>query len=137
MLPIEPFTKWGIDFICPIKPIGCYTNNCYVLVVIDYTIKWVKANTLWTNTILVIARILCEFILTQFGYPLTLLAIKVCILSMTPSKPWLCTFCLNIQVPLPTTHKRIARPSQLTKSLAYSSPNWWMRSVMIRTKTCT
>ncbi len=32
MLFVEPFTKWGTDFISPIKSIGHYTSNHYVLV---------------------------------------------------------------------------------------------------------
>jgi hypothetical protein len=74
MLPIEPFTKWGIDFISPIKPIGCYTNKCYVLVVINYTSKQVEAKVLQANTRMVMARFLYKFILTQFDYPLTLVS---------------------------------------------------------------
>jgi len=45
MLPTKPFTKWGINFIGPIK-VRCYTCNCYVLVAIDYATKWLEAKTL-------------------------------------------------------------------------------------------
>jgi hypothetical protein len=49
MLPTEPFTKWGIDYISLIKSTWRYIGNRYVMVATDYVTKWgVKA--LQTNT---------------------------------------------------------------------------------------
>jgi hypothetical protein len=63
----------GLDFIGPIKPIGWHTNNKYIFVLIDYATKWVKMKALWTNNmVVVIAKFINKYILTQFGYPLTL-----------------------------------------------------------------
>jgi len=72
-LPKEPFMKWGLHFVGPIKPPRIYTWNKYILVTIDYIIKWVEARGLKTNTVVVIAKFLYECILTKFGCPLNII----------------------------------------------------------------
>ncbi len=44
-----------------------YIRNKYIIVAIDYAVKWVEARALKTNIVAVIAIFLYECILTKFG----------------------------------------------------------------------
>jgi hypothetical protein len=72
----EPFMKWGLDFVGSIQPIGKNKGNKYILVAIDYAIKWVEVKALRTNTIDVTTKILYECILTRFGCPLAIVTVQ-------------------------------------------------------------
>lgn len=52
--------KWNLDFTYPIKPLIVRINNCYILVVINYASKWMEANTLKTNSVIVTIKFLYE-----------------------------------------------------------------------------
>jgi hypothetical protein len=56
----------------PIKPIGRYTWNKYIIIATNYATKWVEARTLKTNIAVIIAKFLYECILIRFGCPLTI-----------------------------------------------------------------
>jgi len=68
----EPFMKWGLNSIRPIKPVRKLTKNKYILVTIDYATKWVDAKAFKINTIIVTIIFMYEYILIRFGCPLTI-----------------------------------------------------------------
>jgi hypothetical protein len=71
-LPKKPFMKWGLNLIGPIKLAKILTRNKYFLVATNYATQWVEAKALRTNTTIVIAIFMYEYILTRFGCLLTM-----------------------------------------------------------------
>lgn len=74
VLPLEPFQKWGLDFVGPFKPKAKQTGNKYILVATDYCTKWVEAVALKDNTAASVAKFLYRNIMTRFGCPVELVS---------------------------------------------------------------
>ena len=72
VLPLEPFQKWGLDFVGPFKPPTMRTGNRYIIVATDYCTKWVKAKALRDNMAASTTKFLYEFIWCRYGYPIGL-----------------------------------------------------------------
>lgn len=66
-LPSNPFTKWGLDFVSPINPMGWYANNKYILVTTNYATKWVGAMAFKTDIVATTTKFLHKCILTNLG----------------------------------------------------------------------
>ena len=73
ILPLEPFQKWGLDFVGPFKPPATRTGNKYILVATDYCTKWVEAKALQDNTIASPAKFY-ENLWCRFGCPIELVS---------------------------------------------------------------
>ena len=67
VLPLEPFQKWGLDFVGPFKLAATCRENGYIIVAMDYCTKWVEAKPLRDNTTASIVKFLYKSIWCQFG----------------------------------------------------------------------
>ena len=68
VLPLEPFQKWGLDFIGPIKPAAVQSGNRYILTTTDDCTKWVEASARS------VAKCLFKDMFTRFGCPVELVS---------------------------------------------------------------
>ena len=73
VLPLEPFQKWGLDFVGPFKPPTMRTGNQYIIVATDYCARWVEAKALQDNTATSTAKFLYEYIWCMYGCPIELI----------------------------------------------------------------
>ena len=74
VLPLEPFQKWGLDFVGPFKPATLWTGNRYIIVATNYCTKWVEAKPIRDNTAASTAKFLYENIWCRFGCPIELVS---------------------------------------------------------------
>jgi hypothetical protein len=68
----EPFMKWGLDFVGPIKLVSRHIGNKYIFITTYYATKWMEGRTLKAIIAIIIAKFLYGCILTKFKYPLTI-----------------------------------------------------------------
>ena len=66
-LVVEPFEKWALDFVGPIKHQS--RQKSYILVCTDYVIKWVEVKELPWETEQAVLDFLYVDIFTRFGVP--------------------------------------------------------------------
>mgnify|MGYP002775178978 CR=1 FL=1 len=71
---MEPFQKWGLDFVYSFKPGAAQTGNKYITVATDYCPNWGEAKALWNNTTLSTAKLLYECIWCKYGCPVDLVS---------------------------------------------------------------
>ena len=67
ILPLEPFQKWGLDFVGPFKPVAAWIGNRLLY-------KWVEAKALRDNTAMSTAKFVYEHIWCRFGCPIELVS---------------------------------------------------------------
>ena len=60
ILAQNPFEKWGIDFVGPIKPPSRYGQKCYILVATEYVTKWAEALATKTDDAKTVAKFIYE-----------------------------------------------------------------------------
>jgi hypothetical protein len=74
VLPLEPFQKWGLDFVGPFKPAAAQTCNLYILVTTHYCTEWVEGKALKDNTADSFAKFLYKYIWCHYGCPIELVS---------------------------------------------------------------
>ena len=70
ILEVELFDLWGMDFM---GPFPFSFSNLYILLIVNYVSKWVKAILTRTNDANMVAKFLCNHIFTRFGTPQVLI----------------------------------------------------------------
>jgi hypothetical protein len=66
-MAFEPFMKWGLHFMGLIKSVARYIGNQYIIITIDYIIKWVEAKALRDNIAKSTTKFIYEQIIIWFG----------------------------------------------------------------------
>nr|XP_010319517.1 uncharacterized protein K02A2.6-like [Solanum lycopersicum] len=63
-----PFVAWGMDVIGPIEPVTS-NGHRFIVVAIDYLIKWVEAASYKSVTKKVVVDFVCNNMICRFGIP--------------------------------------------------------------------
>ena len=74
IMSTRAFSKWGIDFVGPIKPPAKSTHAQYIIVATDYLTKWVEAKAIVRNDARTTAKFLYEYIFTRYGLPIEIVS---------------------------------------------------------------
>eukprot|EP00253_Pinus_taeda_P011758 PITA_11758 len=72
-MTLQPFEKWEIDFVVPIKPQG-KIGAFYIITTTEYLTRWAEAQPVKDFTAATTAKFLFKNVLTQFGYPKILMS---------------------------------------------------------------
>ena len=70
ILSTRAFSKWGINFVGPIKPLAKSTHAQYIIVAMNYLIKWVEAKATIKKSARTTSEFLHEYVFTRYGLPI-------------------------------------------------------------------
>jgi len=71
IISVGPFAKWGIDFTTYKPP--SFTGHNYIIVAVDYFIKWVEAMPTFSNDAKTSTLFVFNHIIARFGVPKSIL----------------------------------------------------------------
>ena len=74
ILPLEPFQKWGLDFVGCFKRAAAQTGNKYIIVATDYCTKAVEGKALRDNTAMSTTEFLYEHLWYHFVCPIEVIS---------------------------------------------------------------
>ena len=71
---IQPFDKWGVEFVGPINPPGKRTGARYIVTATNYLTRWTEAMQVADCTTVRVAKFIFKNIVTWFGCPKILMS---------------------------------------------------------------
>ena len=105
-LEVEIFDPWGIDFMGPFPPSNVKE---YILVVVDYVSKCVKAIPTRTNEHQEVLRFVTRCIFARYGCPRAIISDRGSHLNNAHFRALLKKYEVHIASPLHTTPKRMGK----------------------------
>ena len=73
-LAMQPFEKWGINFVGPISSAAINSQARYIIVATDYVTNWVKLRAMRKANARSTAKFLYEQVISHYGCPLELIS---------------------------------------------------------------